>query len=68
MKAVQQAGQEIQVTVDLLDPLHKLPNIYPDGFLQAVADVVSFDLSGIDAENCSKCNLTHSTKESRDLP
>ena len=46
-----EAGQEFQVAVKLLDLLHKLPNGYLIGFLQAVADVVSFHLTGIIAEN-----------------
>ena len=33
LRAVEQEGQELQVTVKLLDPLHKLPNRNTVGFL-----------------------------------
>ena len=46
-----EAGQEFQVAVKLLDSLHKLPNGHPIGFLQAVADVLPFSLSGTIVEN-----------------
>ena len=46
-----EAGQEFQVAVKLLDLLHKLPNGHPIGFLQAVADVVSFGLGIVIAEH-----------------
>ncbi len=42
-----EAGQKFQVAVKLLDSLHKLPNGHLIGFLQAVADVVPFGLSGV---------------------
>ncbi len=35
----------------MLDSLHKLPNGYPIGFLEAVADVIPFGLSGVIAES-----------------
>ena len=48
---VVQAEQEFQVAIKLLDWLHKLMDGHPIGFLQAVADVVPFGLSGIIAEH-----------------
>ena len=49
-----EAGQELQVAVKLLDSLHELMNGHPIRFLQAVADVVPFSLSGIILENSEK--------------
>jgi len=46
-----EARQEFQVAVKLLDLLHELLNGHPIGFLQAVADVIPFGLSGVIAEN-----------------
>ncbi len=52
MLRVEKTGQEVQVAIELLDPLHELPDWYLIWFLQPIAYVEALGLGRITPENC----------------
>ncbi len=52
MLQVEETGQEVQVVVELLDPLHKLPDWYSIWLLEPTAYVEALGLCCITPENC----------------
>ena len=47
--------------------LHKLPDGYSVGFLEAITDVIPLCFGSVFAETVSTCNVMHSMKESHVL-
>ena len=51
MLQVEKTGQEVQVAIELLDPLNELPDRYPIWLFQPIAYVKSLGFGRITPEN-----------------
>ena len=51
MLQLEKTGQEVQVSIELLDPLHKLPDQDLIGLLQPIADIELLGLGHVTLEN-----------------
>ena len=52
MLRVEKTGQEVQIAIKLLDPLHELPDWNLIGLLQPIAYVEALGLGRVTPENC----------------
>ena len=52
MLQLEKTGQEVQIAIKLLDPLHKLPDRNSIWLLQPIAYVEALGLGRVTPENC----------------